>query len=154
MKSPFWSSTAIFINYDDSDGWYDHQMSPLVNSSAVNSSSAANRDNLNGTGLCGHDTPLPDDNGDPIEGRCGYGPRLPLMVISPYAKPNFVDNTVTDQSSIVRFIEDNWDTGRLGGGSFEAIAGSVGNMFDFSHRRARQLILDPATGLPSAGRFF
>jgi len=30
-----------------------------------------------------------------------------MMVISPYAKPNFVDHTLTDQSSIIRFIEDN-----------------------------------------------
>ena len=42
------------------------------------------------------------------QGRCGYGPRLPLLVISPYAKANFVDHTMTDQSSILRFIEDNW----------------------------------------------
>ena len=36
MQSPFWRSTAIVIAYDDSDGWYDHQMSPIVNPSAVN----------------------------------------------------------------------------------------------------------------------
>ena len=43
-----------------------------------------------------------------IQGRCGYGPRLPFMVISPYAKANYVDHTITDQSSIIAFIEDNW----------------------------------------------
>lgn len=42
--------------------------------------------------------------------RCGYGPRQPLLVISPYAKVNFVDHTITDQSSILRFVEDNWNT--------------------------------------------
>jgi phospholipase C len=51
------------------------------------------------------------------QGRCGYGPRLPLLVVSPFAKRNFVDHTVTDQSSILRFIEDNWQLGRIGGGS-------------------------------------
>ena len=35
-------------------------------------------------------------------------PRLPLLVISPFAKVNFVDGTFTDQTSIVQFIEDNW----------------------------------------------
>lgn len=63
--------------------------------------------------------------------RCGYGPRLPLMVISPYAKPNFVDHKVTDQSSILRFIEDNWKVGRIGNQSFDAKAGSLENMFNF-----------------------
>jgi len=40
--------------------------------------------------------------------RCGYGPRLPLLVSSPWTRVNYVSHTLTDQSSIVRFIEDNW----------------------------------------------
>jgi phospholipase C len=151
MKSPYWKSTAIVISYDDSDGWYDHQMSPVINSSAVqNASDTKNSDQLNGAGRCGNGALLEDDQGNPIEGRCGYGPRLPLMVISPYAKANFVDGTLTDQSSILRFIEDNWNTGRLGGGSFDVDAGPLTNMFDFSGHSegARKLLLDPGTGLP------
>jgi phospholipase C len=81
------------------------------------------------------------------QGRCGYGPRLPLLVISPFAKVNFVDHSVTDQSSILRFIEDNWELGRLGDQSFDEQAGSLLNMFNFSgHHRAARLFLDPATG--------
>jgi phospholipase C len=141
MTSKFWKSTAIVIAYDDSDGWYDHQMGPIVNSSATMS------DALTSPGHCGNGTPL---NG--INGRCGYGPRLPLLVISPFAKPNFVDHTTTDQSSILRFIEDNWGTGRIGGGSFDALAGSLTNMFDFGEESEepgeRRLILDPITGAP------
>src|SRR5262249_28648461 len=99
MRSPFWKSTAIVILYDDSDGWYDHQMSPLVNSSAVlQAASAGNSDQLNGPGVCGHGTPLANASSTPIEGRCGYGPRQPLLVISPYAKTSFVDHTLSDQS--------------------------------------------------------
>ena len=54
---------------------------------------------------------------------------------------------VTDQSSILRFIEDNWNLGRVGGGSFDAKAGSLEGMFDF-HRAPRMtpVILDPTTG--------
>ena len=44
-------------------------------------------------------------------------------MISPWAKQNFVDHTATDQTSIIRFIEDNWLNGeRIGSGSFDAIA--------------------------------
>jgi phospholipase C len=69
-------------------------------------------------------------------------------VISPYAKQNFVDHTVTDQTSVMRFIEDNWMAGqRLGGGSFDAVAGSLNNMFNWSRARTDTLILDPKTGL-------
>jgi phospholipase C len=147
MKSRYWKDTAIVILYDDSDGWYDHQMSPIVNPSAVLTAAAADSDQLNGPGVCGHGTPLAG-----IEGRCGYGPRQPLLVISRFAKENFVDGTLTDQSSVIRFVEDNWlDGGRIGGGSHDQIAGSLLNMFDFKHPGDdddRRLILDPTTGQP------
>lgn len=152
QQSPFWESTAIIISYDDSDGWYDHQMSPIVNSSAITSSNQSqNGDNLNAVGKCGNGTPLKNSNGNPIQGRCGYGPRLPLLVISPWVKVNFVDGTLTDQSSILRFLEDNWNLGRIGGGSYDALAGSLLNMFDFEHFNYRRLILDPGTGQPLEG---
>jgi phospholipase C len=154
QKSKFWGSTAIIVSYDDSDGWYDHQMSPIVNPSAIASADTKNSDQLNASGKCGNGNPiLKNAQGSPIEGRCGYGPRLPLIVISPYAKANFVDNTLTDQSSILRFIEDNWSTGRIGGGSFDAVAGTLNSMFDFdAHHHdgpfLRWLLLDPSTGQP------
>jgi len=152
QKSGFWSNTAVLITWDDSDGWYDHQIGPIVNSSAVlqtgftATQNAQNSDQLNGHGKCGNGAPL---NG--IEGRCGYGPRIPLLVISPWAKMNFVDNTLTDQSSISRFIEDNWNLGRIGGGSFDAIAGSLQSMFNFNRLFPfpRSLILDPNSGEPT-----
>jgi phospholipase C len=68
-------------------------------------------------------------------------------VISPYAKKNFVGHAVTDHSSISRFIEDNWNLGRIGNGSADAIAGSLDGLFDFEDQKGgSSLILDPATG--------
>ena len=142
---PTWNSTAVVVMYDDSDGWYDHQMGPIVNTST----GAA--DALTGAGSCGNGAMvLPGVNGMPAMGRCGYGPRQPLLVISPWARRNFVDHTVTDQSSIIHFIEDNWLGGkRLGQGSFDGIASSITQMFDFNHRHeGGRLFLDPATGTP------
>jgi phospholipase C len=134
-NSPNWKDTAIILAYDDSDGWYDHVMSPIVDQSAVAD------DAIVEAGNCGASTA-------PTQGRCGYGPRLPLLVISPYAKQNYVDHRITDQSSILRFIEDNWDLGRLGGESTDAKAGSIENMFDFdAEKKASPLILDPSTGV-------
>jgi phospholipase C len=148
-QRPEWSSTAVIITYDDSDGWYDHQMSPIVNQSQTPA------DVLNGAGLCG--TAIPGLSGiSPIatpnaQGRCGYGPRLVFMVISPWAKKNYVSHTIIDQTSVVKFIEDNWLGGeRLGGGSFDAIAGPINDMFDFSTPSWRPdvLFLSPSTGEP------
>lgn len=70
------------------------------------------------------------------------------MVISRYAKENFVDHSITDQSSILRFIEDNWNLGRIGDQSTDALAGRLSNMFDFSRGNAGTLFLDPSTGQP------
>jgi phospholipase C len=78
-------------------------------------------------------------------GRCGYGPRLPLLVISPYARPNFVDPSLSDQTSILRFIEDNWLGGqRLGAGSFDAIAGSLETCSTLPRHPTRRCSLTPA----------
>jgi phospholipase C len=153
MHSRFWENTAIIVLYDDSDGWYDHQMGPIVNSSAVNNGVPNDSDELNGPGKCGNGAPLSGSAG-PIEGRCGYGMRQPLLVISPFAKRNFVDHTLTDQSSVLRFIEDNWSTGRIGGGSFDEIAGPLTNMFDFDHHEdgSSRVLLDPNTGLADDDR--
>ncbi len=139
-NSPYWKDTAIIISYDDSDGWYDHVLGPVVNQSAVSD------DALAGSADCG------SANAVGTQGRCGYGPRLPLLVISPYAKQNYVDHRITDQSSILRFIEDNWELGRIGNDSSDAKAGTLNGLFDFDHI-APKLILDPATGvvLPQRG---
>jgi phospholipase C len=148
-RTPDWSSTAVVISYDDSDGWYDHVFSGIHNAS--NTSGVANpggpQDFLTGTGLCGDTTANPPLAGQ--NGRCGYGPRLPLLVISPWAKRNFVAHALSDQSSILKFVEDNWQLPRISG-SFDAIAGSLTNMFNFKQKQGRnkKLFLDPTTGQP------
>ena len=90
------------------------------------------------------------DTGAAEEARCGLGPRLPFLLISPYAKPDYVSHTVIDQSSIVRFIEDNWGRPRLGNGAADATpgVGSIDSMFGFGQRPREPLRLDPATGEP------
>jgi len=147
QASPNWNSTAVVIMYDDSDGWYDHQMEPIVNTST------GPADGLTGPGACGNAAlALAGANATANPhalGRCGYGPRLPLLVISPYARQNFVDHTVTDQTSVTRFIEDNWLGGqRLATGSFDALASPINQMFNFAKLRSNgRLCLDPMTGL-------
>jgi phospholipase C len=158
QKSPEWADTAVVILYDDSDGWYDHQMPPIANPSF---SPAV--DTLNGPGQCKTSngfqqdepvvtTPLNGNSGKPAWGRCGYGTRMPLLVVSPFAKRNHVDHTLTDQTSVLRFVEDNWLNGERiqKGGSFDTIAGPLDNMFDFDRRdedEPRRLILDEKTGI-------
>jgi phospholipase C len=143
QKTEEWKETAVIILYDDSDGWYDHVMGPIVNQSNVSD------DQLLGPGNCGSPK-VNDVSGGTQNGRCGYGPRLPLLVVSPWAKRNYVDHSVTDQSSVIRFIEDNWlSKGRIGNGSTDAIAGTLNNLFEFNGDdgpQGHRLFLDPGTG--------
>jgi phospholipase C len=128
-ESPLWSSTAVIIAYDDSDGWYDHVMGPIVNQSTGLP--------IDGCGTTKAGTP---------NNMCGYGPRLPMLVISPFAKANYVDHQLTDQSSILRFVEDNWHLGRVGGASYDRLAGSLLDAFSWNTPSNAPLTLDPATG--------
>jgi phospholipase C len=149
QQSKYWPNMAIAIAYDDSDGWYDHVMPPIVNQSNDQGIDA----------VCGG-TDLPDGA---FNDRCGYGERMPFLVISPYARRNYVDHAVMDLTSILRFIEDNWQLGRIdsldypdgtpsgspprGQASFDRIAGDITGLFDFeTHPAAPQLILDDSTG--------
>ncbi len=154
-QTPEWKDTAIIIDWDDSDGWYDHAFV------APKNASFNIVDQVDGNGECGASgtrqlpgldlsNPTSTRHGLPVNGRCGPGPRLPFMVISPYARPNYVSHTPITQSSIIRFIEDNWLGGeRLGGGSFDATAGSIMDLFDFQTRYLNPpLFLDEQSGEP------
>jgi len=130
---------AILITYDDSDGWYDHVMPPIVNQSNDPAQDAL----LGTSGMCGN----------PVAGayldRCGYGTRLPLIAISPYAKQNYVSHSLADLTSVTRFIEDNWDLGRLGDQSFDSMAGSILDLFDMTTApRTKKVLLNETTGEP------
>jgi phospholipase C len=137
MLSKFWRDTAIIITYDDSDGWYDHVNGP------ISSPSATAVDGLAGPGNCGK--PLAGAN----PARCGHGPRLPLLVLSPWALSNHVDHNLTNQASVINFIEDNWHTGRVDGAnpppngqaSFDRTAGSLRHLFSFETPPSVQPVL-------------
>jgi phospholipase C len=169
-QSPDWSSTAVVVNYDDSDGWYDHVPGPIVNQSH----SVA--DNLTNTvfdvaddGASGQCTPENGKKHGPLhgrpgplageQGRCGFGPRLPMLVISPWAKTNYVDNNLSDQSSFINFVEYNWHLPGIKG-SFdqvldpldhhEGVRFDLGGMFDFkAPPNNAPFILDQNTGEPT-----
>ena len=129
-----------------------HEASPVDNDDALSSQNTAVKP---ATGACGA-TPTTGPFAN-MPGLCGLGQRQPLLVISPWAKANYVDHRITDQSSILRFIEDNWDLGRLGGASNDFKTGTLNGMFDFDeeHHRDREsrgddrrLFLNNMTGQP------
>ncbi|MFJ3490438.1 phospholipase C [Leifsonia aquatica] len=133
QKSDSWSSTAVVVTYDDSDGWYDHVAPKVTNGS---------KDAAVDSAVC---TSVSRTAGGYAD-RCGPSQRLPFLLISPWAAQNKVDHTPIEQTSVLRFIENNWLTGRIGDASFDTRAGSIGGLFDWWHPQQREVLLDPTSG--------
>ena len=142
-QSRYWSSTAIIITYDDSDGWYDHAIPPVI--------SGSDDTTVGDTKVC---STVPITVGT-AEDRCGFGDRLPFIVISPYTRANYVSSNLINTASVVKFIEDNWLRGETISGSFDAVSGSIdgpGGLLDFGVRpHFAPVILNPATGAVVSG---
>jgi phospholipase C len=141
QQLPEWSSTMVIVVWDDSGGWYDHVFHAPVNPSNDTA------DTLDGPGSCGG-APAPGAYLD----RCGYGPRVPLLILSPWSKRNYVDHTLNDQTSVLRLIEARFSLGTIGDQSYDAnpAGGSLLGMLDFAHPHATPLLLVPGTGLPQS----
>ena len=117
-----WSSPGTIR----ADG-HDDVMSPIMNQSQTA------RDALTGAGLCGSNAAKVAGG---YQARCGYGTRLPFLIVSPWANQNYVDHHVTDQTSIIRFIED---IGKPGGSETTPSMASpaIFNRCSISARRSR-----------------
>lgn len=115
QQLPQWKNMAIIIIYDDTDGDYDHQIPPKLQTEV-------------------------------LDGHRGFGGRIPMLVISPWSKVNYIDHTMLDQTSVTKFIEYNWGLTTIGKYTADNYAGSILNMFDFNHKLASKLKLDPENG--------
>jgi phospholipase C len=105
MNSPYWSSTAIFVTWDDWGGFYDHVTPPVVD----------------GVGL---------------------GPRVPLLVISPFAKQNYISSLQGEFSSFVKFIEEDFGLPSLGQRDSLTGTSDLMDFFDFNQTPQPPLILN------------
>ncbi len=99
-SSPYWANTAIIITWDDWGGWYDHVAPKVVN--------------------------------DGVSWGSGYiyGFRVPLIVVSPYAKAGYISHTTHDFGSILKFIETTYDLPSLG--YADAYADDLSDCFDLT----------------------
>ena len=114
IHSPNWKSTALFITYDEHGGYYDHVPPPRA---------------------IAPDSTLPMTSpGDEPGGYDRYGFRVPLIVVSPWARANYASRIVQDHTSMTRFIERKWNIGALT--YRDANAHDLTDYFDFRHRPA------------------
>jgi phospholipase C len=102
-NSSYWRNTAIFITWDDWGGWYDH-------------------------------VPPPEVLKDCSQWGCGYvyGFRVPLIVVSPYAKAGYISHVTHDFGSILKFVEETFNLGSLG--YADASADDLSDCFNFDQK--------------------
>ena len=123
MKSPNWSSSALFLTYDEHGGFYDHVPPPP----AVKPDGIAPM-------LKPGDAPGAFDR---------YGFRVPIYVVSPYSRPHYVSHVVNDHTSILKFMETRWGLPPLT--QRDAAANDMNDLFDFTHQSfAVPPVLPPA----------
>ncbi|HEV3055770.1 MAG TPA: alkaline phosphatase family protein [Solirubrobacteraceae bacterium] len=110
-SSPKWGSTALFITYDEHGGYYDHVPPPR----------AIKPDNI---------APILGP-GDVHAGYDRYGFRVPMIVVSPWARAGYLSNVIQDHTSMLAFIESKWNLPAM---TFrDANAAPMTDYFDFKH---------------------
>ena len=122
-----WAKTALFITYDENDGFFDHLVPPLAPGPAVPGASTVSTVNEHYAG------------GDPraTPGPYGMGPRVPMFVVSPWTTGGWVCSETFDHTSVLRFLEQRFGVREPQITPWRrAVAGDLTSAFDFSRTQA------------------
>ncbi|MFE0785338.1 phosphocholine-specific phospholipase C [Streptomyces mutabilis] len=122
-----WAKTALFITYDENDGFFDHLVPPLPPKSAAQGRSTV-------------DVSLDVYEGGAKhrEGFYGLGPRVPMLVVSPWSKGGFVCSETFDHTSIIRFMERRFGVREPNISPWRrTVCGDLTSAFDFSRKDSR-----------------
>ncbi|MEU5338412.1 phosphocholine-specific phospholipase C [Streptomyces asoensis] len=129
-----WAKTALFVTYDENDGFFDHLLPPFPPASAAQGRSTVDvtRD------------VFPGDSGH-TAGPYGLGQRVPMLVVSPWSKGGYVCSETLDHTSVIRFMERRFGVHEPNISPWRrAVCGDLTSAFDFSRRDTRPVSL-PAT---------
>ncbi|MGH6908741.1 MAG: phosphocholine-specific phospholipase C [Phenylobacterium sp.] len=129
-----WAKTVFILNYDENDGFFDHVPPPLpATGSAQGKSTVA--------------TTGEDYHGEPV----GLGPRVPMIVVSPWTKGGFVNSQTFDHTSVIQFLEARFGVREPQITPWRrAVCGDLTSVFDFkTPNRGKSGSLPDASGLPA-----
>ncbi len=121
-----WSKTALFLMYDENDGFFDHMVPPTPPGSRAEGLSTVDVTNE-----------IFHGNARFAAGPYGLGVRVPMIVVSPWSKGGWVNSEVFDHTSLIRFIERRFGNGNPGLVESNitkwrrAVAGDLTSAFDF-----------------------
>ena len=113
-----WAKTVFILNYDENDGFFDHVPPPVP---AV----------TEGQGKSTADVAAEIYKGEPV----GLGPRVPLIIVSPWTRGGFVNSQLADHTSVIRFLEARFGVMEPQISPWRrAVCGDLTSMFDFAQR--------------------
>ncbi|MFD0318432.1 phosphocholine-specific phospholipase C [Streptomyces flavalbus] len=131
-----WSRTALFITYDENDGFFDHVVPPLPPTSADRGKSTADASLDVFPGSARH-----------VAGPYGLGPRVPTLVVSPWSKGGYVCSETFDHTSLIQFMEARFGVREPQISPWRrAVCGDLTSAFDFSRADARPAALPDTDG--------
>ncbi len=133
-KPEIWSKTVFLLNYDENDGLFDH-MAPYL--PALGPALGASTVSVDGENY----------GGEPV----GLGPRVPMLVISPWSKGGYVNSQVFDHTSVIRFLEERFGVQEPNISPWRrAVCGDLTSAFDFRAPDAALGGLPDTTGYVAA----
>ena len=131
-----WSKTALFITYDENDGFFDHVVSPYPPATAAQGKSTVDVTGELFTAADGE-----------VAGQYGLGVRVPMLVVSPWSKGGWVNSQVFDHTSIIQFIERRFGVYEPNISPWRrAICGDLTSAFDFGKQEPKMPSLPSTAG--------
>jgi phospholipase C len=135
-----WAKTVLFVNFDENDGLFDHMPPPAAPSYAVWHEDASKRalagaSSVDTLGEYHEFVPVdvPADRAAPLHKPYGFGPRVPMYVVSPWSKGGWVNSEVFDHTSVIRFLEKRFGVKEPNISPWRrAVAGDLTSTFNFS----------------------
>src|SRR4029453_16842225 len=142
-----WSKTALFITYDENDGFFDHVVPPTPPRSEAEGASTVDTGNEIFPGSPGN-----------VRGPYGLGIRVPMIVVSPWSKGGWVCSEVFDHTSLIRFLERRF--ARRNRDLIEsnitqwrrAVCGDLPSAFNFRNSDGEQVALPDTSAYEPADR--
>jgi phospholipase C len=129
-----WAKTVFILNYDENDGFFDHAPPPIpaVGSAKGKSTVATSGEDYHGESV-------------------GLGPRVPMIVVSPWTKGGFVNSQVFDHTSVIQFLDARFGVQEPNISPWRrTVTGDLTSVFDFkTPNRAKLRALPDASGLPA-----
>jgi phospholipase C len=135
-----WSKTAVFIAYDENDGFFDHVVPPVPPASSADGASNIDTSNEFYSGSATNPA-----------GPVGLGARVPMYVVSPWSKGAWTCSQTSDHTSIIQFLTKRFGMQEPNISAWRrAVCGDLTAAFDFTSPNASAIVVPPVTGLSAA----